>query len=382
MKATTNERLTTQALNRALLARQGLLERSDLPVVDVVESIGALQAQYWPALPVGLWSRMGGFKAADLYQALEERRLVVGSLLRGTLHLVSAREHPTYAMAVEGSRVPGWQRTEAPAAPEIETLRFELLAYAGTGPRSIEDVVEFIEGWIARHPGALHESELAVQRQFKWRPFRGWTALVRTPVDGRWGPRTPAGQTAGPCPPPAWPHPEQALETVIRCHLRAFGPAAAEDVAAWIGWRTPPVRDSLERLGSRLVRFQDEAGRVLYDLPEAPRPGADVPAPLRLLPWFDSVLLAYAPGRRERILAAAHKDLVFMRANMQLLPTFLVDGLVAGTWSVESRRREARLRPRPFGRLERPVRAALLEEAERLLHFSYPSATRQVVIEG
>ncbi len=376
------ERLTHRALNRALLARQGLLSRWELPVVDVVESIGALQGQYWPALPVALWTRMRDFRTEDLYRALEERRLVVGTLIRGTLHLVSAGEHPSYAAVVEASGNADWRRTAGAAPPEMEVLRSELLMYAQSVPRSVEDLVGFIESWIAEHPTGLDEAELALQRSFKWRPFRSWVAFVRAPADGRWGPRAPAAQMAAPCLPPAWPGPEEGLAAVVRCHLRAFGPAAAEDVAGWIGWRTPAVREALGRFGSEVVRFEDEAGRVLYDLPGAPRPDPDVPAPVRLLPWFDSVLLAYAPRHRARILPDAYRDRVYVRANLQWLPTFLVDGLVAGTWSIEAQRRKATLSLRPFSWLERPVRDLLLEEAERLLRFSHPAAVaHQVVVD-
>jgi len=159
--------------------------------------------------------------------------------------------------------------------------------------------------------------------------------------------------------------------------------AAAEDVAGWIGWRTPQVREALRRLGPELVSFEDEAGRALYDLPDAPRPDPGVPAPVRLLPWFDSVLLAYAPKHRSRILPDAYRDRVYVRANLQWLPTFLVDGLVAGTWSIQAGRREATLSLQPFAALAAPARKALVEEAERLVRFVRPAvATHHVAVQA
>lgn len=376
------ERLGQRALNRALLARQGLLTRSELPVVDVVESIGALQAQFWPALPVALWTRMRDFAPERLYAACEARQLLVGTLLRGTLHLVSAREHPSYAVVAQESGATGWQRTASEAPPETAALRVNLLEFARSDPRSATEMVEFIESWIAGHPIDIDAAELAAQRSREWRPFRSWSALVRAPADGRWGARSPAGQLAAPTLPAAWPRPDDALATVIRCHLRAFGPAAAEDVAGWIGWRTPPVRQALEGPDSEIERLQDEAGRVLYDLPDAPRPDADVPAPIRFLPSFDSVLLAYAPRQRARILPDEYRDRAYVRANLRVLPTFLVDGLVAGTWSMETQRRTATLSLHPFLPLAGNVRAAVLEEGEGLLRFSHPgAATYQVTVE-
>jgi hypothetical protein len=170
---------------------------------------------------------------------------------------------------------------------------------------------------------------------------------------------------------------------VIRRHLRAFGPAAAEDVATWIAWKVPPVRAALEKLAPDLVRFEDEDRRILYDLPEAPRPDPEVEAPVRYLPSFDSILLAYAAKRRARIVPEACREAIYNRANLRILPTFLVDGFVAGTWSTEVRRKEATLTLQACGKLDRKVRKALEEEGERLLRFSEPKATGQrVVVEG
>src|SRR6266545_2589058 len=373
------EPLTSRALNRAVLAREGLLEKWVAPLAEVVEAIGALQAQYWPGPPIGLWSRVRGFAADDLYRALERRQLVTGTLLRGTLHLASAREHPIYAAVVEASGANHWRRTSKGPSPQTETLRPELRAWAASAPRSADEVSAFIEDWISRHPGAIDEKELAPQRQYKWRPLRSTSDFVRVPADGRWGERAPAAWVAAPRPAPA-PSPEEALAAVVRCHLRAFGPAAAEDVADWIGWKTPPVRAALERLAPGLLRFEDEAKRTLYDLPEAPRPDPETPAPVRFLPGFDNVLLAYPARRRQRILPDAHREKVYVRANLQVLPVFLVDGMIAGTWSVEEKRREATLTLQPFEQLSRPVRAAVVEEAERLLRFSRPAASAHRVV--
>ncbi len=289
-------------LNRALLARQGLLEAPDVPVVEAVESIGALQAQHWPALPVALWSRLPEFEAADLYGALDAGQLVVGTLLRGTLHMVSAREHPSYAVVTDMSGVTAWHRTKAEPSPKVETLRSKLVAYTASGPRTVDETCDFIEAWLAKHPGVIEEPELAAQRSYKWRPFRTSSAFVRAPADGRWGGKTPAAFLSASCPPGTAdsPAPEDALAAVIRCHLRAFGPAAAEDVASWTGLRTPAVREAISRFGAALVEFSDEAGRTLYDLPDAPRPDPGVPAPVRFLPAFDSVLLAYDAKHRGR----------------------------------------------------------------------------------
>jgi Winged helix DNA-binding domain len=373
-------RLTPRALNRALLMRQGLLERLDLPLVEAVESIGALQAQHWPAVSVALWSRLHGVSVEELQQAFAQGRLAVGNLLRGTLHAVSARQHTAYAVVVAESGVNDWRRTEAQQPLDLGALRAELAAFAGSTPRSADEMIERIEAWVAGQ-SVLDEQELARQRAYRWRPLLASMPFSKVPSDGRWsGGRTPVAFFASAALLGALPSPGEALDAVVRWHLAAFGPAAAEDVAAWIGWRTAPVRAVLEGAGTELRRFQDEAGRTLFDVPSAPRPDPDLEVPVRLLPWFDSALLAYAARHRRRILPDAYRDMVYMRANLQWLPTVLVDGMVAGTWSVDLRRREASLTLKPFEPLARPVRTALTEEAERLVRFMKPDAASHAVL--
>ena len=373
--------LDERALNRALLARQGLLSPMDRPLPEAVDAIGAVQAQHWPAPPVALWSRLRRFNLDELQRGLAGGELVVGHLLRNTLHLVSARRHPFYAAVVEASGASEWRRTPQRPSLELARLQGELARFASSEPRSGEQLVEHIERWLAEQRPELAEAELARQRQYRWRPLLRSASLVRVPADGRWnGARTPAGYLSAPAPEGAGPSPEEALEKVVAWHLAAFGPAGAEDVASWIGWRTPPIRAALERIGESLLRFEDEAGRSLYDLPSAPRPDPSTPAPVRLLPWFDSVLLAYGSGHRRRILPDAYRERAYVRANLQWLPTFLVDGLVAGSWSPGLRRRVATLTLSPFRPLPGPVRDELVEEAERLLRFMQPSAGRHLVL--
>src|SRR5438105_9858876 len=278
-------RRSTRALNRALLARQGLLEPLDLAPAEAVEAIGAVQAQHWPAVAVALWSRLRSCGMDVLQDAFVERRLVVGNLLRGTLHVVSARQYPAYARVVADSGLNDWRRTEAQKPLDLAPLRDELASFAESVPRTTQEIVQRIEEWIAGQGPLMEEAELARQRAYKWRPFLTSAALVRVPHDGSWtGSRTPNAFGVAPRASGAAPSGEEALDSVIRWHLAAFGPAAAEDVAGWIGWRTPPVRAALERAGSELLRFDDGAGRILFDLPSAPRPDGESPASPRRLP--------------------------------------------------------------------------------------------------
>src|SRR4051812_15134919 len=193
------DRLGDAPLNRALLARQGLLERMEVPVVEAVEAIGALQAQHWPAPRAALWTRVAGVEAADVYRALDRRDVVTGSLLRGTIHLVSAREHPAYAAVAEASGALDWRRVDTAEPPSDAHLELPAAVAAQCAePRSADDVAVFAEAWVAEHPGTIGDDELARQRQSSWRPVRSTAAFVRAPASGGFGPRTPAGLAAAP----------------------------------------------------------------------------------------------------------------------------------------------------------------------------------------
>ncbi|MEV0394727.1 winged helix DNA-binding domain-containing protein [Polymorphospora rubra] len=372
--------LSRRALNRALLARQGLLDPFDGPLVETVEAVGAVQAQQWTSPPVALWSRRRDFTADQLWAALDRGDLVTGILLRRTLHLVSADEHPAYAVVATGSGVDGWQGLKVTRTAGADRLRTDLLAYADR-PRTGDELHDFVEAWVGAHPGVLSDAEVAAQRAYRWRVLRASPALLKVPADGRWAARTPAAYRAAPdCGDLA---PDAAHDAAVRRHLRAFGPAGVDDVAYWLGVRVPVVRAALGRIGDELARFADEEGRTLYDLADAARPAAETDAPVRFLPAFDSALLAYAAGRRTRVLPDEHRDRVYVRANLRWLPTVLVDGFVAGVWATEVKRRVATITVTPFGRLPRATRTALTGQAERLVRFVEPAAAdHQVVVGG
>jgi hypothetical protein len=362
-------------LNRALLARQGLLARHRLGVVDAVEAIAAVQAQQWSTPPIGLWSRLSGFDPADLWAALDAGDLVTGILMRRTLHLVSAAEHPAYARVAADCGVGGWLLRSVETPPRADELLAATLRWAGAKVRSGDEVTAYVESWVAKHPGALPEGVVSAQQAYNWRPFRAQPSFVRAPADGQWGARTPAAYRALPAPMsetgPAW-------DLVVRRHLAAYGPAGADDVAYWTGAAVKTAKTVLDRLD--VVTLGEEGSRrVLYDLPNAPRPSGAEPAPVRFLPAFDGALLAYAANRRGRILPDAYRDRVYQRANLRWLATFLVDGRVAGTWTSSVKRGAAVLDVTPFARLDRAARAELTAEAEDLARFIEPRAKTHAV---
>lgn len=360
------DQISERQLNRALLARQGLIERLATNPAEAVERIGAVQAQYFPALTVALWSRVEDIRPDTVPEELTAGRLVLGTLLRRTLHLVTPANHRLYAAATAAAGGDDWRRTRGEPTVEARTLRSDFVTFAAGAPRTPQEVLDWIEEWVTRHPGAIDEAELEAQRKSKWRPFRTSVRLIRFPADGVWGARVPQAVRSAPSPAPEL-SPEEALRGTVRAHLAAFGPAGADDVAQWIGWPVTPVKAHLHRIADELVVFQDDSGRRLYDLPDAPRPESESDVPVRLLPWFDSTLLAYARGHRSRILPPDYQDAVYEKANLQLRPTFLVDGRVAGTWSLETKRRTALLTLTPLEPLSKRTLSQLEEEAERLL---------------
>jgi hypothetical protein len=319
--------------------------------------------------------------------ALDEHRLVTGLLMRGTIHVVSAREYWATAAAAASAhdgRAAPIQRT---SPVDLAALRSVLLARLGEAPVPQTELAECIRDWLLRHGHDPDDPAVARLGRWAWRAARGSSAVLYVQRDGAWGRRAPdayrdaravlrpASEAAGA---------EESRAALVRHHLRAFGPAARDDIASWVGEpRRQRVDAALRALDPELVRFRDGAGRVLYDVVDGPRPGADEPAPVRFLPWFDSLLLAYAPKHRDRVLPAAHRTAVMPGRNGQLLATFLVDGAVAGTWELEDRRRQASVVLRPLTRLSRADTRALTEEGDLLARFLRPEAGAHAVrVEG
>ncbi len=364
-------------LNRALLARQGLLERIDAPLDEALERIGAVQAQSWPAAAVALWTRVADFTPERLYAALDDGALVTGLVHRGTVHLMSAREHPLYAGVLEASGQADPWRTKAERGKDAAKLRPAIAKAAKGKVLGAKDVAELAEAWVAEHPDAIPEEELAKQRAVSWRTLLRGGDLVRVPSSGEWGPKAPDAVTG----PPKVKAKGKALDAVVIAHLRAFGPAGADDIAAWIGWKAGPVREAIERVAGDLEELE-HGKRTLYDVRDGARPDADTEAPPRYLAAFDSAILAYAPKRRSRLVPEGTFEKIYNRANLQIRPTFLLDGFVAGTWSAEVKGKKATLTFRPFARLPRGAKGALTDEGEALLAGVHPKATNRAVKQG
>ena len=346
----TDRVLSTRELNRALLARQLLLERSPLPLTRALEQVAGLQTQYTPSAYVGLWSRLRDFRRDALTRALQRRRAVQGTLMRQTIHVVSARDYPLLAEAIREPRRAWWRRVQR---HQVEGLDMEAVAallreHLAAGPRRQAELTSLLaaEGFPA----------------VAWSGAGLWLDLVRVPPSGTWEQRRAdlyglADDWLG-----RWSVTgAEGLEHLVRRYLGGFGPASVQDTASWAGLPVTTVRPVLERLGVR--RFRDEQGQELFDLQRAPLPHPEAPAPPRFLPTWDATLLVHA--RRTQILPERYRSLVFNTKTPHSVPTFLVDGAVAGSWRYE----RGRVRLEPFDTLPRQARRELDEETERLEAF-------------
>ncbi|MGE3661260.1 MAG: winged helix DNA-binding domain-containing protein [Pseudonocardia sp.] len=338
--------LSPRALNRAVLARQLLLERvepvAERAVESVLEAVAGLQTQYAPSGYVGLWSRLRGFRRAELTGALTAGRVVQAWAMRATIHMVSANDFPLITAAVRQARRTWWLRAEKRAA-DLDTA-----ALAAAVRRILAD------GPLAQ---AALVAALAAEGfpRWTWPAAQLWVDLVRVPPSGTW--EKPRAGLFG-LAPAAAADVGAGEELLLRRYLAAFGPASAKDAASFCGWTVTQVRAVAARLPLR--RFADEAGGELLDVPDGPLPDPQEPAPVRLLPTWDATLLVHA--RRAGVLPEAYRPRVFATTMPQSVPTFLVDGQVAGTW----RYLEGRIEPSPFHDLPRATRRELDAEAERL----------------
>lgn len=362
----TGKVLRDRELNRALLARQMLLRRVELPVLEAIEKLVGLQAQSPNAPYFGLWSRLEGFQHEELSQLLRDRRVVRMALMRSTLHLVSARDalrlRPLLQSVMDRS-------LKGSFGKHVKGIDLEALAAAGRAiveeePLTLNELGKRLGG---QWPGLDPEAATAV--------VRNKVPLVQIPPRGIWGESGQAVHTSAEVwlgqPLSASPN----LEGLIRSYLAAFGPATIKDIQVWSGLTR--IHEKLQSLRPDLLTFQNERGEEMFDLPDAPRPDADSTAAPRFLSEFDNMLLSYAD--RSRIMSENYRKRVFT-SNGIIRATILIDGFVAGTWKLTSGRGGATLYIEPFRALSKRESEALSEEGARLLRFAAPNATASDII--
>jgi hypothetical protein len=356
------ERLSLRALNRATLARQLLLARKRNAVPKVIEQLAGLQAQLARPPFIGLWSRIDGFERKALLRLLERRDVVRATMMRGTIHLVTARDYLAFRRTIQPALNAGIQSIVKARAPGVEP-----------GP-----LVAIGEASFARGPQTFESFRADLERRKLKGDLRVFAGIVRmhvplvqTPVEHPWGftansefalasawlgKAIPAGS---------------GVDALALRYLGAFGPATASDFQTWSALPGPICRAAFEALAPKLSAFQDERGRPIFDLPRAPRPDADSAVPVRFLPEYDNLLLAHSD--RRRFVPDAHKAKVFL-PGLRITSAFLVDGFVAGAWWVERKRATATLMLEGFEPIAKAAKAALEKEGVKLARFVEPDA--------
>jgi hypothetical protein len=361
MQTVPEKTLSRRALNRATLARQMLLRREKVKPVTAIERLAGMQAQLARPPFIGLWSRIEQFRRDDLIGAIERREVVRATMMRGTLHLASRQDFVRFRLVLQPMLALG---AKAVLRDRANGINVDALVKAARvcfdkKPCTFDELRRHLS---ARFPG-LDERAMGYT-------VRMHLPLVQIPAEGS-----------------AWAYPASSdfavaeswlggkLDAGDRPHtfalsyLAAFGPATLRDLQTWSGLAVAPA--VLDELRPKLRTFVDERGRELFDLPKAPRPDEDEEPPIRFLPEFDNLLLAFAD--RTRIIADEHRPAIYTK-NLLIPATFLVDGFAAGTWKAERKKKAARLALKPFGRLTKQARQGLAEEGQKLLRFIEPDA--------
>ena len=353
--------LTLREINRATLARQMLLARECIKPLDAIERLIGLQAQ-WPRPPfVGLWTRLEGFERAQLASLFEARTVVRATFLRATIHVLSARDFIALRPIVQPVLDGAYESIlkERVAALDVEGATKQARSFFEKKPTPFDDLRNF---FLAADP-ACDERALAYIVRMR-------LPLVQVPEQGaEWSfPAQACFATAEKWLGKKIPQKPAPPDPLIRRYLAAYGPSSAADFAAWSAMAKPSVRDAFERLRPELIVVRDEKKHELFDLPDAPRPAGDTPAPIRFVPEYDNVLNTRAD---ERFVAKAHRPRVFLSA-LRLAATVLVDGFVAATWKIQATKKKATITIEPFAPLSAKVRKAIEPEAEALVRFSEP----------
>lgn len=338
--------LTWRHLNRALLARQSLASRVRADAPTVLETMAGLQAQYAPSMYIGLWTRIEGFERESLTRLLEAREVVQATILRATIHLVSRADFWPFLIAIRDARRDWYHRVIRNAV----------------GPAELTEAAQSLRELLRERPVKRAEID-----QLYGPEIRGGVGMhldmVRVPPTGTWARRRADlfGLAEDWVSPPEITV-EAARELLVRRYLGGFGPAHRSEIADWAGLSVTDVAKVLATM--ELRRFRDERGRELVDLPDQPLPDPETPAPVRFLPTYDATLLAHA--RRTLILPEEHRTKVFHVRMPQSIGTFLVDGQVAGTWTVS---KTGVVSWEPFDKLPASVRRQVNTEAEALTAF-------------
>ena len=359
--------LTRRDLNRALLARQWLLSREARTPADAVEHLAGLQAQL-PRPPfIGLWSRIRDFDRRHLVAAVHGRAIVRVTAMRGTLHLLSARDYLAWRGALQPALDRGLTSIVRGALTDMGLPAAEAAtrAFLAKAPATFDAIRDHLGPKFpdvnVRHLAYALRLTLPLVQVPKPEAAWGYPGAADFALADTW-----LKKKVSTTPSPA--------ADLVRRYLAAFGPASVADAQTWSG--LPKLAPVFAALRPDLVTFRDERSRELFDVPDGPRPAPGTPAPVRFVPDWDNVLLGHQD--RSRIVADEHRARLSTR-NLQVTAAFLVDGMVAGSWTIARKGKAATLAMEPFVKIAKKDRTALEREAEALLAFAEPDATTREV---
>lgn len=353
----TLQNLTLRQLNRATLARQMLLKRETISVMEAVERLIGLQAQIPNPPYIGLWTRLVDFQRDDLTRLMEERRIVRAAMMRSTLHLMTAADHQRFRPVIEPALVKALGAFFGKSAKGLNAEKLIRAArpFLEAAPRSTGDLKTFL---LSVEPDQDADAMAYL--------IRTYLPLVQIPPGGTWG----SGSMATYSTADQWlgeNNTPSDLMTLFCRYLATFGPASIMDFQTWTGMTN--LKNQITTSG--LVSYRDEQGRELFDLPDMPLPAPDTPAPVRFIPEYDNLLIAHAD--RTRVISDQDRPKVFLSAA-RVLSTVLVDGFVRGTWKISKSSKQAQLTITPFIEFDEATRMEMIAEGERLLRFVEESA--------
>ncbi len=353
-----------------------LLRREKLKPVAAIERLAGIQAQI-PRPPfIGLWSRLDGFRREDLIRLIDKRDVVRATMMRGTIHLMTGADMVAFRSVLQPSLSAGMRAIlkDRTKGLDIDALVAASRAFFAKSPSNFAVLREHLSG---KFPG-LDERAMGYT-------VRMHLPLVQTPAsaaagagNSAWGYASVADFALAeswlgePVQDDGGADQGRAAQALALRYFAAFGPASAQDFQSWSGLASASVKVVIDAIRPKLRTFRDDRNRELFDLPNAPRPDEDEEAPVRFLPEYDGVLLGYG-NDRSRIIADEHRPALATR-NLIVPATFLVDGFIAGLWSIERKKRTATLSLKPVAALSSAARAALIEEGGALLRFVEPDA--------
>ncbi len=358
-------RLSLRAQNRATLSRQMLLAREKATVVKAVERLMGMQAQEPKPPFIGLWTRLSNFKREDLARALHKHDVVRATAMRGTIHLLSKKDYVRLRGAIQAGLDRGLKSVLRDRLDtfDLDRVLAEATQWFGAEARTFDELRDHLAATWPK--GDVRAMAYAARLKL---------ALLQVPTDATWSfPGAADFSLAEPLLGEPISTDRDASALVLR-YLSAFGPATVADAQTWSG--LDGLRPVFDALRPKLKLFEDERKRELFDLPDAPRPDEDTPAPVRFLPEFDNLVLAHAD--RTRLIADEHRPKVVTK-NLRVRATFLVEGVVAGAWKIERKKTTATITLEPFGPLAKSARSALSEEGVALARFCEPDATKHEV---